>query len=191
MKPLNLFFSLATVLMSIGFSATVHAQSAKVGIVKSSVSVNEAFTLVSNGATMVDVREADELAEIAYDVKGISHVPLSTLENNFSSISKTNHVILACKSGNRSQKAFNLLQEKGYANITNMEGGMMAWESAGLPVIKDGKASDATAKKACCANPSSKNCNPDGTCITPTEGTKTECCSKKSNKKSAKACCSK
>jgi len=136
MNTKNYFLSLAALMMMFGLTSKTNAQYAVKSFVKSSVNVNETFSLFSKGAIMIDVREVDEVAEISYSIKTVVNMPLSTLENNFSLISKDTHIILACRSGNRSQKAYNLLKDKGYYNITNMEGGMLAWEEADLPVSR-------------------------------------------------------
>lgn len=125
----------------------------------------------NDGALMVDVREKDEVAALAYDVENIINIPLSELSERMSEIPKDKQLIMACRSGNRSRKAANILMENGYTNLVNMEGGILAWQAKGLGVIANGQP---TAKKACCANPNKKDCNPDGTC-----------------KKGAKACCKK
>ena len=43
---------------------------------------------------------------------------------------------MACRSGKRSQKAYDLLKEKGFTNMTNMKGGLLKWEEKGLPIHK-------------------------------------------------------
>ncbi|MBK7668640.1 MAG: rhodanese-like domain-containing protein [Sphingobacteriaceae bacterium] len=65
--------------------------------------------------------------------------------------------MVVCKKGGRSSQAYELLKGKGYENVANMEGGMDAWSEKGLPTLAGGE------KKACCENPNSKDCNPDGT----------------------------
>lgn len=126
---------------------------------KENVTVAEASAMLKGNALLIDVREPDELAEQSYDVKNNINIPLDSIESKINSIPKDKQVILACQKGGRSQKAFDLLKAKGFINIANMEGGMNAWSEAGLPT-KTGIAE----KKACCANPNSKDCNPDGTC---------------------------
>ncbi len=103
---------------------------------KSGVTVDEAYELSKQGAVFVDVREPHEIAEVAYDVKEIINIPMGELESRLSEIPKDKQVILVCKRGRRSKKAYDLLKEKGYENISNMEGGMDEWEVKGLPVIK-------------------------------------------------------
>jgi rhodanese-related sulfurtransferase len=130
---------------------------------KTEVTVEEALALSKGGALLIDVREADELAEISYDVSSIKHIPLGELESRLSEVPKDIQVVVVCRSGGRSGKAQVLLQENGFKNIANMEGGMNAWSEKGFPTLTGGE------KKACCENPNSKDCNPDGTCKKPTD----------------------
>ena len=126
---------------------------------KENISVSEAADILKGDALLIDVREPDEVAEKAYDVKEVKNIPLGDLVNSLSEIPKDKKVILACQKGGRSQKAFDILKAKGFTNIANLDGGMNAWDAIGLPT----KTSDSQ-KKSCCADPNSKDCNPDGTC---------------------------
>lgn len=105
---------------------------------KETVTVKEAFELSKTNALIVDVREPDELAALAYDVKDVKNIPLGDIENRMNEIPKDRQVIVVCKSGGRSGRAFEALKAKGYTNVVNMEGGMNAWHSAGLPTIENG-----------------------------------------------------
>ena len=130
---------------------------------KADITADEALALSKEGALIIDVREPDELAEIAYDVKDIKNIPLGELESRLAEVPKDKQVIVVCKKGGRSSQAYELLKGKGFENIANMEGGMDAWSEKGLPTLAG------VEKKACCANPNSKDCNPDGTCKKPTD----------------------
>lgn len=125
---------------------------------KEAVTVDEALALSKEGALVIDVREPDELAELAYDVENIKNIPLGELESRLAEVPKNKQVIVVCKKGGRSSQAYELLKNNGFENISNMQGGMNAWSEKGLPTLADGE------KKACCENPNSKDCNPDGTC---------------------------
>jgi rhodanese-related sulfurtransferase len=94
----------------------------------------EANTLLENNVLLVDVREVDELAVIAYDVKNLLNVPLSEFEQRFSEIPKDQKVIFACRAGVRSARAIQFLAHNGYdaAFLINLEGGMNAWQGYGL-----------------------------------------------------------
>ncbi len=123
---------------TIGKSDTVAIAKADYVTPKPSYTPEEAHALSRQGALIVDVRDPDELAEMAYDVKDIKNIPVGELENHLSEIPKDRQVIVVCRSGGRSGRAFDLLKAKGFTNVANMDGGMNAWEEAGLPTLKDG-----------------------------------------------------
>jgi rhodanese-related sulfurtransferase len=123
----------------------------------------ETFEMLKGDVLLVDVREADEIAEQAYDVKNIITIPLDSIESKIALIPQNKQVILVCRSGNRSGKALTLLQNKGYTNAANMSGGIIAWSKEGLPTIEE----ETVAQTSCCAKPNAANCNPDGTCKIP------------------------
>jgi rhodanese-related sulfurtransferase len=83
---------------------------------------------------MVDVRTREEYAQA--HIPGITLIPLDQVPNRLAEIPKDKTVIVTCHSGNRSSQAAQLLRQKGYENIHNMLGGIVAWEKAGYPVEK-------------------------------------------------------
>lgn len=86
--------------------------------------------------TLIDVREDSEFAEVS--VSYAQNWPLSIfnpkeLAHQFA---KDTPVYVVCRSGKRSFKAAQLLIEVGFTSVYNVEGGMLAWEAKGLPVVK-------------------------------------------------------
>lgn len=98
------------------------------------IAPKEAFTLSQQGVLLVDVREADEVAQKRYEVTNYLNLPLSKLADMYEELPTGQQLIIACLSGGRSQKAITFLQTKGYEELLNLEGGIKAWEAAGLPV---------------------------------------------------------
>jgi rhodanese-related sulfurtransferase len=49
---------------------------------------------------------------------------------------KGSEVLLYCMSGRMSETAGKELIQKGYTNVSHLEGGMKAWEAAGKPLLK-------------------------------------------------------
>ena len=45
-------------------------------------------------------------------------------------------IVLYCMSGRMSDIAANTLVRQGYTNVSHLEGGMLAWEKAGYPLLK-------------------------------------------------------
>ncbi|WP_251139299.1 rhodanese-like domain-containing protein [Exiguobacterium sp. s146] len=76
--------------------------------------------------TLLDVRELDE-----YDgghIEGAVNAPLSSLDEIELPYLKDDPIYVICRSGNRSAQAAQLLQERGYTEIYDVSGGMIAWE---------------------------------------------------------------
>jgi molybdopterin/thiamine biosynthesis adenylyltransferase/rhodanese-related sulfurtransferase len=73
---------------------------------------------------LIDVREKNE-----YDFVNIGGelIPLNTVLENIQKIDKHKMIIVYCKSGIRSAKAIELLQQKGFVNLYNLKGGILAY----------------------------------------------------------------
>ena len=100
------------------------------------ISPQEALTALNSGTLLLDVREAEELAATRYDVPDQLGIPISELEQRSGEIPRDRPIIVACAAGGRSAKAIQRLQDAGYTNLTNLTGGLQAWEGEGLPVVK-------------------------------------------------------
>lgn len=113
---------------------------------------------VANGAILVDVREKDEVAQLAYDVPNILHIPLTQFEERFAEIPKDRDVVMVCKSGGRSLRAAGFLVNQGYDNVVNMKHGLIRWAQKGFPTIGDTSSIlQNAATSSCCDTSSSEN----------------------------------
>ncbi|MFJ4264577.1 rhodanese-like domain-containing protein [Paenarthrobacter nicotinovorans] len=95
------------------------------------ISVARAKELLSSGATLIDVRSAQEWR--TGRAPQAKHVPLDRLQTSTAGIQKTRPVIAVCASGVRSASAARLLAANGY-DAYSVRGGMAAWRQAGEPV---------------------------------------------------------
>lgn len=84
---------------------------------------------------LLDVREPDEWA--AGHVAGSQHIPLGQLRTRVGEVPKGKTILAVCRSGSRSDAAARGLRTLGYA-AENLEGGLMAWARAGLPLEAEG-----------------------------------------------------
>ena len=100
------------------------------------VGVEEAEELQRGGAVILDVREPDEWN--AGHAPGARHVALGDLPNRLDSLPRDQQVVVVCRSGHRSSQAISLLVRSGF-NAVNLDGGMRAWATAGLPLEGHGK----------------------------------------------------
>ena len=99
------------------------------------VSVQEAHALALAGATLVDVREADEWSQ-GHAPRSI-FIPRGFLELRIEEkvADKSAEVLLYCAGGTRSALAAKSLRELGYTRVASVAGGFGKWKEAGLPIV--------------------------------------------------------
>jgi rhodanese-related sulfurtransferase len=97
----------------------------------SGVGAQEAFERVREGALLLDVREPHEWN--AGHAAGARHVPLWELPERLDALPRDRQVLVVCRSGHRSSRATSLLVRSGF-DAVNLDGGMRAWVTAGLPL---------------------------------------------------------
>ena len=107
-------------------------------------------SLLKQGYMLVDVRERDESARLAFDVANLIIMPLSELEQRYAELPTDRPLILACQNGSRSLRATYYLMNKGYTNVTNMKFGMERWVARGFPIQGDPGALADKPTSGCC-----------------------------------------
>lgn len=76
------------------------------------INIDEIATIIESGNyIIVDVRTPEEYAE--KHIKGAINIPYDTIDEN-TNLDKTKKIMVYCKSGGRSNKAFNTLLSLGY-----------------------------------------------------------------------------
>ncbi|HVM08159.1 MAG TPA: rhodanese-like domain-containing protein [Acidimicrobiales bacterium] len=99
------------------------------------VDPEEAATLIGQGAFLLDVREDDEWA--AGHAPGATHVPMNTVPDAHAGVlPRDNRIVVVCRSGGRSQRVAQFLQQSGY-DAANLAGGMKSWHATGRAVVTD------------------------------------------------------
>ncbi|MGJ8681582.1 rhodanese-like domain-containing protein [Paraglaciecola sp.] len=85
---------------------------------------------------IVDVRTTEEYKN-GHVPKAIN-IPLQMLQDNFQSVQpdKSKTLVLYCRSGYRAGKAAKALQKSGYTKLLHLQGDMLGWEKAKLPIEK-------------------------------------------------------
>jgi len=96
------------------------------------VTVQEAAQALQDGegAKLVDVREMNEFVQLRAD--DVTLVPLGTLGARFAELPQERTLLMLCRSGARSGQATAFLRQQGFADVRNVQGGMIAWKKAGL-----------------------------------------------------------
>lgn len=81
---------------------------------------------------LLDVRGAREREEKR--IEGSVNIPLNRLLERAGELEKNRPVLVHCAGGYRSSIAVSLLEQAGFSNVSEIAGGMAAWELAKLPM---------------------------------------------------------
>lgn len=73
--------------------------------------------LIKDSAYLVDLRTPQEFAEGS--VKGAVNISLDMVQNQLSKFKDKKHIIVFCRSGNRSCQAKSILEQNSFSNVTN------------------------------------------------------------------------
>lgn len=86
------------------------------------------------GVVLLDVRTPEEFAE--GHIEGATNIDFysPTFGNDILALDAGQEYAVYCRSGNRSATTTAFMSENGFDSIYELQGGIVAWESAGLPV---------------------------------------------------------
>ena len=98
------------------------------GRLGSKVDAARALDLVTNGATLLDVREGNEWRS-GHAPRAI-HIPLGQIDQAPRRLHQGRPVVVMCASGMRSRTAARHLRGLGF-DAASLKGGMPAWQRAG------------------------------------------------------------
>lgn len=96
--------------------------------------VAELPTDPSESAVLLDVREDDEWQQ--GHAPGAVHIPMGEVPSRLGEIDQNVPLYVVCRVGGRSLRVVEYLAQIGY-EATNVDGGMLAWEAVGRPVVRD------------------------------------------------------
>jgi rhodanese-related sulfurtransferase len=94
------------------------------------ITPEEARRLIDQGATLIDIRGADERAR--EHIPGSHHGPLAQM-TNFAGVGAP--IIFHCRSGMRTSMNAARLKDAAPCDAYLLSGGIDAWKRAGLPVV--------------------------------------------------------
>jgi rhodanese-related sulfurtransferase len=94
----------------------------------------EDFAAHRGQVRLIDVREIPEFNDALGHAAGAELVPLATLPQVAESWSRDEPIAVVCRSGGRSGRGAMALIQMGFGQVYNVSGGMLGWNSAGLPV---------------------------------------------------------
>jgi rhodanese-related sulfurtransferase len=102
------------------------------------LSVTEFSSKVAEaGVITLDVRTLGEYAEGHLEGAQLIDFQSGNFENEISSLDKNATYAVYCRSGNRSGQAVKVMQDAGFTSVFNMNGGVIDWANAGLPLVNN------------------------------------------------------
>lgn len=84
----------------------------------------EHHSVVDASTQLIDVRQPNEFD--AGTLAGFVNIPLDQLEQRVDELDPERRVVLLCRSGNRSGTAARFLADRGFGDVVNLTGGMLA-----------------------------------------------------------------
>ena len=86
------------------------------------------------GLVTLDVRTLEEFNEVR--IAGASNLDFyaPNFSDRLDTLDKTLPYFVYCRSGNRSGQTLDIMRDLGFEEVYNLDGGIVAWNEAGLPV---------------------------------------------------------
>lgn len=100
------------------------------------VSTNMAIQLINRGAAIIDVRPPEAYTQ--GHIVNSKNIPLQSLTNEPDAVKKKKDKVLltVCDTGAVAKRAADLLRKAGYESTFSLQGGLAAWRTDNLPLVK-------------------------------------------------------
>ncbi|MFC1684700.1 rhodanese-like domain-containing protein [Pseudomonadota bacterium] len=126
-----------TLFLALAVISALLAQNLMSGAGKSQIDNHRVTELINrDDAVVVDVRPMADFTE-GHIVNALN-IPLNGFKNQLGQLEKHRDkpIILTCRSGATSGSAYKLLIKEGFKQVHELHGGMLAWQSANLPISR-------------------------------------------------------
>ena len=87
-----------------------------------------------NGLVVLDVRTPEEFDEVRLADASNLDFYAADFADRLDGLDKTLPYFIYCRSGNRSGQTLDMMRDLGFDEVYNLDGGIIAWNEAGLPV---------------------------------------------------------
>ena len=98
--------------------------------------LNQIFNQKLSENIILDVRTKEECSESKIPGSLNLDYYSENFKDNLDKLNKNLNYYIYCRSGNRSGKTVVILREKGFKNVFNLEGGILAWEKENYITLK-------------------------------------------------------
>ena len=93
--------------------------------------------IAESGVVTLDVRTPGEFAEGYIEGARLINFQSGNFENEIATLDKNATYAVYCRSGNRSGQAVKVMHDAGFHNVYNLNGGVIDWANAGLPLVNN------------------------------------------------------
>lgn len=101
------------------------------------VDVANGLVLAADTAVVViDVRTPAEFAEGHLDRAELIDLSAAEFRDRIAQLDRSATYLVYCRSGNRSGQATAIMGELGFHTVYDLDGGIVAWQAAGAPLVK-------------------------------------------------------
>ena len=91
------------------------------------IDVNKLKAMLDNNVDFIllDVRNDSEV--LISNISKSIHIPMNDIPNRFIDLDKSKEIVVYCKSGIRSAKVCEFLNNKNFKLVKNLKGGILSW----------------------------------------------------------------
>ena len=102
------------------------------------LSVSEFSSKVAEaGIITLDVRTPGEFNEGHIEGAQLIDFQSGNFESEIATLDKSKTYAVYCRSGSRSGQAVKIMSDAGFTNLYNLDGGVIDWANAGLPLVNN------------------------------------------------------
>lgn len=94
----------------------------------------EQFHKQSKSAQMIDVRTPEEYVEGHIPGAALIDIYADDFKQRIGQLDRDEPYYIYCRSGSRSRSATGIMKKAGFSHVYGLDGGMIAWRAAELPV---------------------------------------------------------
>ena len=88
-----------------------------------------------DGLLIIDVRSAEDYAQTHLPGAAHADVRADDFRDRVATLDRDAPYVVYCKEGNRSQDALDVMRELGFREVYEIDGGIIAWVEAGMPIV--------------------------------------------------------
>ena len=126
----KVFALISSLILLVGCSTST-AGATNMNVVEFSKKITE------SGVVILDVRTPGEFAEGFIEGAQMIDFQSGNFEAEIGSLDKDVTYAVYCRSGNRSGQAVKIMQDAGFLNLFNLDGGVIDWANQGMSLVKN------------------------------------------------------